>query len=256
MSSILRAAASGLLAQQYNLDLISNNIANVDTTGFKKSRANFADAIYDVTTTTPDGSATPMEFRTGTGVTLAASQRMFSPGALKETDNPWDLAIAGDGFFQIALPDGRRAYTRDGSFQTDAQGRLTTAQGFLVDPPLTVPPGAENVAIEQNGVVQAQVDGKQVQLGTIPIVTFANPEGLVALGQNLFAPSDASGNAEAGPAGTGSRGQIMSGVLEGSNVDLAEEMTRAIEAQRAYQLSIKVLQTADEMLGLANNIRR
>ncbi|MDA8189244.1 MAG: flagellar basal-body rod protein FlgG [Dehalococcoidales bacterium] len=250
MSSILKSAASGLLAQKYNLDVIANNIANISTTGFKKSRATFADAAYE------NAVVNAPETRTGTGVTIASAQRMFSQGSFAETGNPWDLAIAGDGFFQVALPDGRKAFTRDGSFQVDAQDRLTTGDGLLVDPPVTIPYGAENVTVDPNGAVSADVNGQRVTLGNISVVTFPNPEGLLAIGHNLYAPSEASGDAQAGQAGAGGRGQIVSGVLEGSNVDLAEEMTKAMEAQRAYQLSIKVLQTADEMLGLANNIRR
>ncbi len=257
MFSILKSAASGLLAQTYNMDAIANNIANVNTDGYKKTRTDFADTAYDTmaATTSAIGGVAP-EFRAGAGVAVAATQRVFSAGSLRETDNPWDLAIAGTGFFQVALPDGRKAYTRDGSFQIDGQGHLTTGEGFLVDPPITVPQGAENVQVDQNGTVRASVNGQQVELGSITVATFPDPEGLLAIGHNLYAASDASGNAQVGQAGAGGRGQIMSGVLESSNVDMADEMTKAVEAQRAYQLSIKVLQTADELLGLANNLRK
>lgn len=257
MTTILKSAASGLLVQQANLDLIANNIANISTTGYKKSRAILADAAYESGTLEAPGGVEPsMEVRTGTGVTFAAAQRILSPGSFKETGNTWDLSIAGDGFFQITLPDGRTAYTRDGSFQIDSQGQLATAEGYLVAPPVTIPPGAQDVEIDATGKVRAKVDGKLTDLGAVSIVTFPNPAGLLAVGHNLFAPSEASGEAQAGEAGADGRGQIMSGVLEGSNVDFAEEMTKMIEAQRAYQLSIKLVQTADEMLGLANSIRR
>lgn len=257
MSTILRSALSGLLAQRYNLDLIANNIANLSTTGYKKSRSVFADAAYETqpAIALPDSEPVP-EARAGSGVRVAAAQRLFSAGSFKETDNLWDLAIAGEGFFQVALPDGRRAYTRDGSFQLDSQGRLATVHGFLLDPPVAIPPDAEAVEVDEGGVVRGLLKGKPVDLGTISIVTFPNREGLLSVGQNLFIPSEVSGDAQADGAAAGGRSRVMSGVQETSNVELAEEMTKAIEAQRAYQLSIKVLQTADEMLGLANNLRR
>jgi flagellar basal-body rod protein FlgG len=257
MSSILRTAASGLAAQQRALDIISNNIANVSTTGFKKSRAVFADAKYysEAASTTPLGEPVPA-FTSGSGVTMAATQRILSAGNFQETGSPLDLTIAGNGFFQVALPDGTRAYTRDGSFTIDAQGQLTTTQGYLVDPPITFPAGAQNVQIDQNGAVQAEVNGQPTQIGTINVATFPTPEGLLAAGGNLYTVSDASGQPQVGAPGAGGAGQLVSGVLETSNVDLADEMTRAIEAQRAYQLNIKVMQTADEMIGLATNIRR
>ncbi|MCL4533659.1 MAG: flagellar basal-body rod protein FlgG [Bacteroidetes bacterium] len=257
MTTILKVAASGLLAQQANLDLIANNIANLGTTGFKKSRAVFADAAYETgVLEAPGTNEAPMEVTTGTGVTLAAAQRILSPGSFRETGNVWDLTIAGDGFFQVSLADGRTAYTRDGSFQVDAQGQLVTADGSLVTPPVTIPQGAQDVEIDGAGTVRAKVDGKLTELGAVNVATFPNPAGLLAVGHNLFVPSDASGEAQAGAGGTEGRGQLMSGVLEGSNVDFAEETTKMIEAQRAYQLSIKLVQTADEMLGLANNIRK
>lgn len=257
MSVILRSAVSGLLAQKYNLDVIANNIANVSTPGYKKARAVFVDAAYETESAIPlpDGTPTIPEARLGTGVRLVASQRLFAPGNLRETDNPWDLAIAGDGFFQVVLPDGRRAYTRDGSFQIDGEGRLATLEGFLGDPPVVIPIGTENVSVAEDGTIRGTLKDQPILLGNVQIVTFPNAEGLLTIGHNLFVPTDASGQALDAPAG-GEWGQIMSGVLEESNVDMAEEMTRAIEAQRAYQMSIKVLQTADEMLGLANNLRR
>ncbi len=257
MSTILRSAVSGLLAQKYNLDLIANNIANLNTTGYKKSRGIFADATYETQAAIalPESEPVP-EVRAGTGVRVVAAQRVFSPGSFKETDNIWDLAIAGDGFFQVAFPDGQKGYTRDGSFQIDSQGRVATVQGFLLDPPVTIPPGAESIEIDESGVVRGRLNGKPAEFGTISIAEFPNREGLLALGHNLFAPSEASGDAQAEGEAVYGRSRIMSGVQETSNVDLAEEMTKAMEAQRAYQLSIKVLQTADEMLGLANNLRR
>lgn len=257
MFTILKSAASGLLAQKYNLDVIANNIANVSTTGYKKARTTFADAAYKTIPAgaLPAGGPTN-EFRAGTGVTLAAAQKMFFPGSLTETNGVWDLAIGGEGFFQVALPDGRKAYTRDGSFRVDGEGRLTTASGLLVDPPVNIPADAEDVHVDASGVIRGSLNGQLVELGDIVVATFPNPDGMLAIGQNLYLPSEASGEARVGHAGTEGRGQILSGVLENSNVDLAEEMTRAIEAQRAYQLSVKALQTADEMLGLANNLRR
>ena len=257
MLTIMKTAASGMLAQKFSLEVVANNIANMSTTAFKKSRAVFASAPYRLTTEPVLDSGEPAAvFRTGTGVRLLADQRLFFQGTLLETGNPWDLAIAGDGFFQVSMPDGSKAYTRDGSFQTDGQGRVVTVEGLLLDPPVTVPEGAEEVAIEENGLVTALVGGERVQLGTIAVSTFPNPEGLLSIGHNLYIASEASGAAQVGPLGVDGRGQIVSGALESSNVDLAEEMTRAIEAQRAYQLNVKALQTADEMLAMANNLRK
>lgn len=257
MTSILKSAASGIIAQKYNMDVIANNIANLQTTGFKKTRLLFADGPYENhTVPVPEGSNPEPDFKAGTGVRVAGVQRIFSPGSLQETGNAWDLAIAGEGFFQVGLPDGRKAYTRDGAFQIDGKGQLATAEGYLVDPPVTIPPGAENVSIDEGGTVRASVNGENVELGSIRIATFPNPEGLYAVGHNLFTASEASGEAQVDQPGTGTRGKIVSGVLEDANVDLGEEMTRAIEAQRAYELCIKVFQTADEMLGMANNLSR
>lgn len=257
MSMILSAAVSGLLAQRYNLDVIANNIANISTNGYKKVRAMFTDAPQETESATvfPDGTPVP-EFQHGTGVRLASTQRLFSQGNFKETGNTWDLSIAGEGFFPLALPDGRNAYTRDGAFKIDGAGRLTTADGLLVDPPLAIPAGVQDVQVDETGAVRGTLNGETVEVGSIPIVIFANPEGLETIGHNLYVPSASSGDAQLDLAGANGRGQIVSGVLEESNVDLAEEMTRAMEAQRAYQLSIKALQTADEMIGLANNVRR
>lgn len=257
MITSLKSAASGLLAQRHNMDVIANNIANLSTTAYKKSRVNLADAGQEILAQVQlPGAEYPVDVIAGGGVTVAASQLMFSQGHLRETGNVWDLAIAGPGFFQLALPDGRAAYTRDGSFRIDAQGRLGTSNGFLVDPPVTIPLGAEGVQIDGSGIVTAAVDGQPIEVGRISLAVFPSPEGLIPVGHNLFAASEASGQAQIDQPGVGGRGQVMTGVLEASNVDLAEEMTRLMEAQRAYQLSIKALQTADEMLGLANNLRR
>ncbi len=258
MSTIITSAVSGLLAQKNNLDLIANNIANMSTTGYKKARAIFTDGAYETHSAIqlPDGETTIPEVRLGSGVRLVASQRLFSQGNFRETNNPWDLAIAGDGFFQVSLPDGGMAYTRDGAFQIDAQGHLATAEGFLGDPPVEIPKDIQELRVDESGAIQGTLNGQPVQLGRIPVVAFANAQGLLAIGHSLFVPTESSGEAQPGQAGTGDRGQIISGVLEESNVDLAEEMTRAMEAQRAYQMSIKVLQTADEMESLANNLRR
>ncbi len=257
MTTILRSAASGLLAQQANLDIIANNISNINTTGYKKTRALLADAAYETGPLEAPGGLEPsLEVRAGAGVTLAAAQRLFTPGNLQETGNTWDLAIAGDGFFQVSLGDGRLAYTRDGAFQVDGEGRLCTVGGLLVEPPITIPPDAENVQIDSAGTVWAALNGQATELGSIAVVSFPNSAGLLAMGGNLYTATEASGGPQPGMAGEEGRGQIVSGVLEASNVDIAEEMTRAIEAQRAYQLSIKLVQAADEMLAMANNLRK
>jgi flagellar basal-body rod protein FlgG len=257
MITSLKSAASGLIAQRINTDVISNNIANLSTTAYKKSRVNMVDVGQEILAQFQlPGAEYPVDVIAGGGVTAAASQVMFTQGQLRETGNIWDVAIAGRGFFQVALPDGGTAYTRDGSFRIDAQGQLVTSDGFTLDPAITIPLGAENVQIDETGTVSALVDGQSTSLGQLPLAIFPNPEGLISIGRNFFSASESSGQAQVGQPGAEGRGQIMTGVLEGSNVDLAEEMTKLIEAQRAYQLSIKALQTTDEMLGLANNLRR
>lgn len=255
MLSILRNAASGLIAQQSNLDVIANNLANATTPGYKKGRADFEDLVYqllqpEAPTVAMSGDAPATG---GAGTALSAKQLILSQGDLLQTGSPLDVAIVGEGYFDIQKPDGTHAYTRDGSFTLDDQGRLVTHSGYLV-PGITVPNDTETLGIAEDGVVTITRAGatQAEQIGQIPIVTFPNPSGLQVEGENLLIPTDASGQAASGGTNTG---KLVQGHLENSNVNSAEEMTKMINAQRAYQLSARALQTVNDMMGLANQMR-
>ncbi|MCL5256756.1 MAG: flagellar basal-body rod protein FlgG [Chloroflexi bacterium] len=255
MLSILRNAASGLIAQQWNMDVIGNNMANATTPGFKKGRADFEDLVYQLLQ--PEAPAVDINGDTpasgGAGTALNAAQMILSQGDLQQTDNPLDVAIVGEGYFDIQKPDGTHVYTRDGSFVLDDQGRLSTHSGYLV-PGITVPADTETLGIAQDGTVTIMRAGalQPEQIGQIPVVTFPNPSGLQLDGENLLTPTAASGQAVTGAANTG---LLVQGQLENSNVNYAEEMTKLINAQRAYQLSARSLQTVSDMIGLANQLR-
>lgn len=252
MLSILRGAASGILAQQFQLDVIANNLANVNTNGYKRVRA----ALEDLPSEGAPFSDLPAGW--SGGVVVGNTERIFTQGTLKTDGPPWELAIDGPGFFRVQLPDGRAAYTRDGGFRVDAQGHLVTADGYLLSPLVAIPADAGDFFVNPDGTVIAQRAGEPVgtQVGAIRLVQFANPQGLASLGNNVYVPSAASGPAREGAPGADGFGEIVCQALEGSNVDLGQEFTGAILAQRAYSMSVKALQTLDEMLGLANNLRR
>lgn len=253
MIRALWAAATGMLAQQLNVDNTANNLANVNTNGFKKSRVEFQDLMYE-SLRSSGGQAVEV----GYGVKPAATTRNFSQGNIEETGQPLDVAILGDGFFQVTLPDNQTAYTRDGSFKVDASGRLVTAGGLalVVDGGGTIPAGAE-LQIAANGELSYRdAKGQSVAAGKIRLANFTNPAGLEAIGQNLYRPTEASGQATPGDPGQGGLGTLQQRYLERSNVQVVEEMVNLIVAQRAYELSAKVVQAADEMLGQANNLRR
>ncbi|MCL5040818.1 MAG: flagellar basal-body rod protein FlgG [Firmicutes bacterium] len=256
MIRALWSAATGMLAQQMNVDNTSNNLANVNTNGFKKTRLEFEDLVYEAVKTAAPGQ--PVEV--GYGVKPAATTRTFSQGNVEETGQPLDVAILGDGFFQILLPDNTRAYTRDGSFKLDATGRLVTAAGLpvLVEGATSLPTGASEVQIAGNGEITYRngESGQRVSGGRIRLVNFPNPAGLEAIGQNLFRATVASGQEGAGDTGRGGLGTLQQHYLERSNVQVVEEMVNLIVAQRAYELNAKAVQAADEMLGQANNLRR
>lgn len=258
ISSIMDTAASALTAQQTKIDVIANNLANMDTPGFKHSRVAIQDAAYRALSPIAEGEGSPGYDELGGGVRLAATQKVFSQGALHQTGQPLDLAIVGDGFFQVQLADDTTAYTRNGLFGLDADGRLVTMDGFYVLPNITVPSDASDVVVNSAGVVLAYTsDGAEPQtLGSLELARFPNPSGLIALGGNLYGATDASGEASIGQAGSDSFGQIAANALEEANVDIAEEMTGMMEAMRAYQISLKMVQTLDEMLSMANTVRR
>lgn len=252
----LSIAATGMAAQQLNVEVISHNVANINTTSFKRSRAEFADLLYQVekaagTPTTTGGEVTPEGLRVGLGVRPAAIRNLHMQGALAQTGNTLDLAIMGKGFFRISGPDGETLYTRAGAFNKNATGQIVTTEGYIVQPAITVPPDATVVTVNETGQVFAQVQGEVEprQLGQLSVATFVNEVGLAPLGGNLYRETAASGAAVVGIAGSAGLGPIKQGYLESSNVDAVKEITELISAQRAYEMNSKVVQAADEMMG-------
>ncbi len=260
MMGALWTAASGMKAQQTNLDIISNNLANANTYGFKKMRAEFKDLMYRTAraagTPLQSGTQLPVGIQFGMGVHNSATARAFGQGEFQLTENPLDLVIEGDGFFQVQRPDGTVAFSRDGTFKSDGNGQLVTSEGLLILPQITVPQGASNFSVTPEGVVTATVGNNIQTLGQIQIARFVNPAGLMAAGRNLFVQTTASGEPVLLNPGTDGIGTLAQGYIEMSNVKVVEEMVNLILAQRAYEANSKSVQTSDEMLGMANNLRR
>ncbi len=260
MMRALSTAASGMRAQQLYVDTIANNLANVNTTAFKSSRTEFQDLLYQ--TLSPNqrqvAAAGIQPVQVGHGVRLAAVRRNFTQGPTKVTGNALDLAIGGDGFFQVQQADGSFAYTRDGNFSMDGEGSLVTPSGLRVAPGFTFPEGTSEVGVQRDGTVLVRAEGEEesAELGTLDIYRFANPAGLRAMGNNLYVETEASGAAQSGAAGESGFGVVESGLLEGSNVSVVEEMIRLIEAQRAYELNSKAIQTSEDMLSVTNQLKR
>ena len=262
MMQSLTTAATGMVAQQYNLDTISNNLANVNTTGFKRQRAEFEDLTYQtfqVSGTSNSSTAVqPTSVQIGLGSNLAASASSFGIGPMQSTGNALDLAINGDGFFMVKRADGTTAYTRDGNFQTDSAGNIVTNNGDKIDPPILIPPGSTAVNISADGTVSGILVGStepQV-IGQIKIAMVPNPGGLTRAGQNLFTASAGSGEPTPVTPGESGSGPLQSSYLEGSNVQVVDEMVRMIMAQRAYEINSKAIQTADQMLSIVNGLAR
>ncbi|MFT4025185.1 MAG: flagellar basal-body rod protein FlgG [Novosphingobium sp.] len=257
-TSALQVARTGLEAQDARMRVIANNLANVGTTGFKRDRANFATLAYQDARVAGQQSSTETAYATGlnfgTGVAVQSTARIATQGSLETTSNALDLALDGDGFFQIQLPGGQLGYTRAGNFSRSAEGLLVTAQGYALQPAITVPEGASSIAISPDGTVSAVVAGSSeaTQLGQITIASFANPAALQAKGDNFLVETGASGAAQIGVAGENGRGQIRQGMLEASNVNIVEEMVDMIECQRAYEINSKMISAVDEMLKNAN----
>jgi flagellar basal-body rod protein FlgG len=249
-------------AQQTNIDNVAHNLANVNTTGFKKSRVEFEDLVYqEIRAAGASASASteaPVGLEVGLGTRAVATARNFSSGNLRSTGSPLDIAIEGDGFFKITLPDGTTGYSRAGEFHLNAQGLMVTAEGYSLEPNITIPANATTVSISKDGIVSASIAGQTAiqTLGTIELATFSNAAGLRPLGGNLFAPTTASGEPESGSPGTDSRGTLAQGVLEDSNVSVVEEMVNMIIGQRAYEANSRVVKAADEMLQQVNNLVR
>ncbi|WP_427911954.1 flagellar basal-body rod protein FlgG [Ramlibacter sp. MMS24-I3-19] len=250
----LDIAKTGLEAQQTQLDAITHNLANVGTNGYKRSHAVFEDLLYQNIRQAgaPNAAETqlPTGLQLGSGVRTVATSRNFTQGALTQTGNQLDLAINGSGFFQVQMPDGTNAYTRDGAFQVDAQGQLVTASGFAVSPSITIPPTAQTVTIGRDGIVSAQLPGnaQPQQLGQIQLAHFVNPAGLDPRGGNLFIETAASGNPQTGNPGSNGLGVLNQGATESSNVNVVEELVAMIQTQRAYEINSKAIQTSDQML--------
>jgi flagellar basal-body rod protein FlgG len=248
--------------QTQNMNVISNNLANVNTTGFKKSRADFQDLMYQTVQNpgSPSTSAAqiPVGIQFGMGSKLAAVSKQFTPGDFSNTGNALDIAIEGDGFFQIQMPDGSTAYSRAGAFKMDSNGRVVTSDGFPMLPEIVIPANSTKITIGSDGTVSAVQSGQTTAstVGNIQLANFTNPSGLSSIGKNLYQQTDASGNATTGTPGQTGLGTISQGFLEMSNVNLAEEMVNMIIGQRAYEANSKAITTSDEMLQNANNLKR
>jgi len=259
MSLGLWAAKTGLDAQQTRMAVVSNNLANASTTAFKRGRPIFEDLLYQnvqqAGSQTSQDTQSPSGLHLGTGVRVVATERTFTQGNLNSTGNALDMAVEGRGFFEILLPDGTSAYTRDGSFQVDRDGQLVTANGYIVQPGINVPSGVLNLSVGSDGTISVQVSGQAdpVQLGTMQLVDFVNPGGLQPRGKNLYLETGASGPPNPGTPGLDGLGTIEQGYLEGSNVNVVEELVTMIETQRAYEMSSKAIATSDQMLQYVNN---
>lgn len=262
MMRALWTAATGMVAKQIEIDVVAHNLANINTMGFKRARAEFQDLVSQVLRTPgapADGGGTvPVGVEVGMGTRVVSIQRIYSQGDFQQTGNPLDLAIEGDGFFQITRPDGTLAYTRDGSFKLDGEGKIVNSDGLLLEPAITIPQGATKISISATGVVSVVLPGSSAptEIGRIEMARFVNPAGLEPLGRNLFAATPASGDPVVAEPGSEGMGTLAQGFLEASNVKVVEEMVRMIAAQRAYEAISKAISTSDEMLAMANNMRR
>jgi flagellar basal-body rod protein FlgG len=261
MIRALWTAASGMNAQQTNIDVIANNLANVNTAGYKASTLQFEDLMYATErppgNRTADGVESPVGLQVGYGSRATATTRAFTQGELQRTQNVLDVAISGRGFFQVQLPDGTFAYTRDGSFARNADGQIVTKEGYSLVGAPQLDPAATEISILRDGTVTQVINNSVQQAGQILLSNFTNPEGLRSLGGNLFAETETSGAAETGiTPGSNGTGALAQGYVEMSNVKIVEEMVRMIQAQRAYEINSKAINSADEMLGIANNLRR
>jgi flagellar basal-body rod protein FlgG len=254
MINSLWISKTGMEAQQMQLDVISHNLANVSTTGYKRANAVFEDLMYQnlrqVGAATTEQTQLPTGLHLGLGVRTVATSRSFSQGTIQQTTNQLDVAIQGNGFFQITMPDGTTQYTRDGSFQVDNQGRLVTSNGLPVANGVTIPQNAKNITIANDGTVTASIPGQTApqNIGTIALASFINPAGLEPQGQNLFAESPASGQPQTGTPGANGLGLLSQGFLESSNVNVVQELITMIQTQRAYEMNSKAIQTSDQML--------
>ena len=259
----LSIAATGMLAQQRNVEVISNNIANLNTVGFKRQRAEFQDLLYQTieragAVSSSTGTVVPNGVQIGAGVKTGSVYRISEQGNVTTTGNDFDLAISGRGFFRVLLPDGVEAFTRAGNFAVSADGQIVTEDGYEVLPGVTVPEDATDISISEDGVVQARIAGDEElrELGSLELATFFNESGLESIGDNLLLETPASGNRVIGAPGDAGFGRILQGFIETSNVDPVQEITSLIAAQRAYEMNARVIETSDEMLATNANLRR
>lgn len=262
MMRALTSAGAGMVAQQLNLDTIANNLANVNTTGFKAQRAEFQDLMYQTYRASgASGQGTgsqPLALQIGLGSQFGGTNTDFNFGALTSSSNPLDMAIAGEGFFKVILPNGESAYSRDGSFKVDSEGTLVTSNGYKVDPEIKIGSDTTQVTVMPDGTISGKTAGQDSpsELGVIKVSVFANPAGLTRIGQNLYQSGGASGEAKEVTPGEDGSGRIQGNALESSNVQIVEEMIRMITAQRAYEINSKAIQTADDMLSMLNQLKR
>ena len=262
MIKAMRTAASGMYAQQLNVDTIANNLANVNTTGYKKTKVEFQDILYtrlrSAGMASTAGSQIPLGLEVGYGARPVATQRYFTEGTLQMTGNALDMAIEGNGFFQVLMPDGKIAFSRDGAFKISADGQIVTSDGFYMQPNLTIPADATDISVGPDGLVSVRVagDSDPQEIGQIELATFINPAGLEAIGHNLYLETPATGNATLGTPTLSGFGRINQGYLEMSNVEIVDEMVNMIIAQRAYEINSKAIQTSDEMSQVANELKR
>lgn len=260
----LRTAASGMYAQQLNIEVVSNNIANINTTSFKKNKAEFKDMMYQEISINPQFNSTQganektnIKLQVGNGVQPASTQKIFAQGDLVATNNQFDFAIQGEGFVQVRKNDGTFAYTRDGAIKVSANGTLVTANGYVVEPGLTLNENVTGIHISVDGTIEVnEVGGGSFVLGNIELAKFMNPGGLQPIGDNLYVETEASGVPILGNPGTNGFGELHQGYLESSNVDIVEEMISMITAQRAYEINSKTVKTVEEMMTMANNLKR
>ena len=259
----LHTAATGMMAQELNVQVISNNIANMRTTGYKRQRAEFQDLLYEHvsrvgTQTSSQGNILPAGIELGSGVKTVGTPRLMTQGSMAQTGKDFDVAIRGEGFFKVQLPDGRITYSRDGSFELDAQGRLVTAAGYVLQPGITIPQNATSVTINQQGQVSATVPGSTTptQVGQLELALFVNKAGLQGIGDNLYLETPASGAPQNGNPSSDGFGNLQQGSLEQANVEAVSEISDLIAAQRAYEMNAKVIAAADQMLSATSNLMR
>ncbi|NLX19581.1 MAG: flagellar basal-body rod protein FlgG [Desulfobulbus sp.] len=256
----LWTATTGMSAQNLNMDVIANNLANVNTSGFKKSRADFQDLLYQIVkvpgSPTSADTTSPTGIQVGLGVKPAAVTKIFTTGDIVQTGNPLDIAIEGTGFFQVSMPDGTTAYTRAGTLKLDGDGRITTSDGYPIEPEIIIPEDALEITISADGTVSAILGGDttSTELGNMDLADFVNDAGLIAIGKNLFRDTEASGPALIGTPGENGIGTLLQGYIENSNVNLVEELTQMITAQRSFEINSKVITTSDEMMRTVTNM--